>query len=81
MTDAPILPGPEPIRLTVSRVPVIHVIEENGDVRDATLDEKVSHLLASQLRVETLVRDAVSKMEPTIHKLAGNPLLSKMFGV
>lgn len=81
MTDAPILPGPEPIRLTEGRIPVIHVIEENGDVRDATLDEKVSHLLASQLRVETLVRDAVSKMEPTIQKLAGNPLLSKMFGV
>jgi len=62
------------ISLTPGNVPLVTV----GD-RPATSEEMLAHILASQLRTETMVRDVVSKVGPTMENLSKHPLLSKMF--
>ena len=76
-------PANEPratILLHAARVPFIVVAEDDGESRGADTDEVLAQILASQLRVETMVRDTMDKVGPTLDGLAKHPLLSRLFG-
>jgi len=68
------------IPLRVERIPEVCVYDLDGP-REATSQDILAHILASQLRVEAMVADAVEKISPTIDSLGKNPILSRMFGM